>query len=353
MTFLGPLGLRANEYNASPEVRSLVFDMGDGGSKFFRIPALTVLPDGAVIAVADRRWDSLKDLPARIDVVCRRSDDGGRSWHPTVAIAANDSTGGYGDPAIAVDPLSGDLLCVMTHGNGLWESTPEDHATIMTSRSSDGGYTWSAPTPMVFNNELPPMVSSFASSGAMAVTKDGRMMFVLVVRDDIKKWSKLKAFAVWSADGGRTWTIAPHAADLDGDESKIVELSDGRLLMSIRNRRKGEHKFSVSADKGRSWSEPRHCPDIIEPGCNSDIIRSLDGALFLSIPNNPEKRRDLTLFTSTDEGESWSPLRILCPAPAAYSSMTFLPDGSLGILSEEGSSDGGWRIWFTNIKIQH
>lgn len=43
--------------------RALVFNKGDEGSKFYRIPAVVTMPDGDLVAVADKRWDNNGDLP--------------------------------------------------------------------------------------------------------------------------------------------------------------------------------------------------------------------------------------------------------------------------------------------------
>lgn len=343
------------------EFKSLVFDKGDCGSLFYRIPALTVASDGALIALADRRWDSLDDLPGKIDVVCRRSTDGGLTWSEYVTVAAADSLGGYGDPAVGIDPRSGDVVCVMTHGNGFWQSTPDNHARITVARSADGGLSWTHPediTDMLYEGlrsaGVEP-VSAFATSGALASTSDGALAFVLVVRDELKKWGKVKDFACISRDGGVTWKVAAEDADTDGNEAKIVELAKNKWLMSIRNRRKGSHKFSRSDDGGFTWSEPVLCDDIIEPSCNGDILRysAPDGnvILLLSIPADAAQRRNVTLFQSDDLGTTWRPIHVLCPAPSAYSAMTLAPDGSLGCLVEEGACDGGWRIWFHKINL--
>lgn len=348
--------------------RSLVFDKGMCGSKYYRIPAIAVASDGSLVAVADRRWDSLSDLPGRIDVVGRRSTDGGVTWGDVFTVAAADTGGGYGDPALGTDPKTGDLVCIMTHGNGLWESTPDDHAAIMISRSGDCGLTWSVPQPIVMKDAdrnggdfgIEGYIGGFATSGAIGTADDGRLMFVLVARTNPKKWSSLSSYALWSSDGGYTWEIAEHPADTDGDESKIVETADGRLLMSIRNRRKGARKFSESTDGGRTWTEPRRADDIVEPGCNGDIIRYralkgaanplfADGTLLQTVPADPKERRNVTLYASDDNGATWREVRTICPAPSSYSSMTELPDGSLAILTEEAASDGGWRLWLTKI----
>ncbi len=67
-------------------------------------------------------------------------------------------------------------------------------------------------------------------------------MFVLVVRDNptAGQWCPLKVYACYSDDGGYKWSSSGICAEADGDESKVVELSDGRILMSIRNRKKAD-----------------------------------------------------------------------------------------------------------------
>lgn len=63
--------------------RSLVYAPGDYGSKFYRIQAIVTAKDGTLVTVADRRIEHNGDLPAKIDIVSRRSLDGGETWsHP-------------------------------------------------------------------------------------------------------------------------------------------------------------------------------------------------------------------------------------------------------------------------------
>lgn len=340
--------------------RALLFDKGDGGSKFYRIPAIVTAKDGSLVAVADKRWDSPKDLAGHIDVVCRRSTDGGRTWTPAVNVAVTDDGGGYGDPALVVDNRSGDILCIMTHGNGLWESTPDNHAYIVVSRSTDNGATWSAPvdiTDQLFTSDpdgKAPIkcVTAFATSGRALCMRDGRIMFVLVVRDQEKLWTPLQCWACFSDDGGRTWKVADEAADLAGDEAKVEQLRDGSILMSIRNPKKGARKFSRSTDRGRTWSEPELNADIIEPACNGDLIRYRHGGkdmLLQSVPADSMERKNVTIFGSQDNGKTWQSLYRVVPAPSWYSALTVLPDGTVGCVTEEVASDSGCRLWFTRI----
>lgn len=339
--------------------RSLVFDMGDFGSKFYRIPALVTAADGTLVAIADRRFDSIADLPGKIDVVARRSVDGGRTWGDCIVVAEHDSIGGYGDPAVVVDRRTGDIIVISTHGNGLWQATP---GHISVSRSKDNGKTW---LPAVDINEqlFAPSgkiaaCSAFASSGNALQLSDGRLMFALVTRQ--KGVEGFPVYAVYSDDGGQTWAVSENPATLNGDESKVVQLADGSLIMSVRNRYGGQRIFSYSNDRGRTWSEPRAVADLPCPACNGDLIRySRDGyeLLLQSLPAPYGFRQDVTIYVSDDHGASWKPDYRVVRAPSAYSSMTVLPDGSIGILTEEGVHDcgarqsNGYRIWFTRIPI--
>ena len=104
--------------------RSLVFNLGDFDSKFYRIPAIVTIDDSTLVAVADKRINSIFDLPGEIDVVARRSTDNGRTWGDYITVAAHDELGGYGDPAMVRDRRTGDLLVISLNGCGLWGDKP-------------------------------------------------------------------------------------------------------------------------------------------------------------------------------------------------------------------------------------
>jgi sialidase-1 len=343
--------------------RSLVYDKGDNGSKYYRIPALATAPDGSLLAIADKRWESLTDLPSHIDVVCRRSTDNGRTWSDAITIAGLNTDVGYGDPAVVVDSKRKQVVCIMTHGNGLWQSTRDNHAHIMISHSGDNGKSWTEPidiTDQLFGSNCTDesrrnWVTAFATSGAATQLKDGRLMFVLVVKKTDVKWGKLDAYACYSDDGGYTWQVADNSADTDADESKVVQLNDGNVLMSIRNRRRGARKFSLSSDEGKTWSDPYYQSEIIEPACNGDIIRykyKKHNILLHTIPNDSAYRRNVTIFASFDEGKTWQTKRALCLGGSAYSAMTVLKDGTLGVFTEEDAPDkDGFQLWFTRLSM--
>lgn len=339
--------------------RSLVYCPGDNGSKFYRIPAIVVALDGSIVAVADKRIETNGDLPGKIDVVARRSTDGGRTWGPYITVAENDSIGGCGDAALVVDHTTGDILAIFSHGNGLWMDAP---ANISVCRSSDNGLTWGEPTdinPQILTSDPSgpqpiKCTSAFASSGRALQLNDGRIIFALVTRQ--QGVTGFPVYAVYSDDGGRNWNTSLNPASTDGDEAKIVELADGSLLMSIRNRHGSLRKFSHSYDRGETWTSPVPVEGLPDPRCNGDIIRYIhDGedVLLQSLPGDPEARNNVAIYASSDNGLTWPVKKTVVTAPSAYSSMVTLPDGSIGILTEESANNHySYCIWFTRLPIK-
>jgi hypothetical protein len=73
-----------------------LFRAGDDGVHTYRIPALVETRKGTLLAVADARHESSRDMPARISLVMRRSADRGRTWSAVRTIRAV-GEGGVGD----------------------------------------------------------------------------------------------------------------------------------------------------------------------------------------------------------------------------------------------------------------
>lgn len=338
--------------------RSLVYCPGDYNSRFYRIPAIVTAADGSIVTVADKRIEHNGDLPAKIDIVSRRSVDGGRTWSDYVTVVENDETGGYGDAALVVDRNTGDILAIFTHGNGLRGATP---GSIWVARSLDNGVTWQPPVDITSqiltaspDGEQPvKCTGAFATSGRATQLADGRIIFTLVTKEEGNR--HFKVHAVYSDDSGKTWRVSENPASTDGDESKTVQLADGTVLMSIRNRFGKLRKFSFSNDNGETWSPPVPVEDLPDPCCNGDIIRyNRDGKDFLlqSLPGDPDLRKNVTLYVSHDNGKTWPVKKTVVHLPSAYSSITILPDGDIGVLTEESANNHrSYDIWFTRIPV--
>lgn len=337
---------------------------GDYGSTNWRIPAILSLPDGSLLAVNDKRKYNETDLPEDIDIVARRSSDKGRTWSEPVNIAVGTGVKhGFGDPAL-VTTTSGEVVCVFVGGNGLWASTESDPIRSYVSRSTDGGQSWSDPvdiTSVLWGSNPDNSVcknyraSFFGSGNGLRLTRGphkGRIMFAAAMRRNNEQ--VLDNFVVFSDDNGHTW----HVSDLayrGGDEAKLVELVDGRVLISVRQN--GARGYNYSSDGGQSWGSQGRWNQMVTNACNGDIIRysAVDqggerNILLHTIPNSMNREK-VSVFVSFDEGASWQSPVCLFEGPSVYSSMTILNDGSIGVYLEE-NPHGACELWYMNFNYK-
>jgi len=333
----------------APE-RTVLFNMGDYDSQYWRIPALVTAADNSLVAVVDKRGSSLGDLPNTISIMSRRSTDNGKNWSEPVVVAQGGNGKTYGDPAVVLDKKTGNLICMFVGDQGLWNATPYNRQGIYVSKSTDNGVSWSEPvaiTDQVYANHSS-WYAGFAGSGHGLCLKDGRLMFVLAIRATSATGVPLHNYAIYSDDGGDNWTLSTNAATTAGDEAKVVELENGDILMSIRNPSKGNRIFCKSTDRGQTWGKAYFETELKDPACNGDIIRysySTDegsegkSRLLHSLPESTTTRENVTIYLSEDDGETWPIKKRLVDGYSAYSSLTVLSDGTIGALVEEGKWD--------------
>src|SRR5690606_17789958 len=123
---------------------SVPFVSGEGGYAVYRIPAIVRAADGTLVAFAEGR-ESRSDAGS-IDIVRRRSHDGGCTWGPQ-AIVADQDDDTIGNPAPVVDPATGWIILLSTRNAGSatedkilrGEVPPEDSRRVFVQVSRDHG----------------------------------------------------------------------------------------------------------------------------------------------------------------------------------------------------------------------
>ena len=360
--FLGGKGFAQND---TLFTRTELYHPGDYGSTNYRIPAVITAKDGSIVAITDKRKFNEGDLPQDIDIVCNRSTDGGQTWSEPYTIALGTGVNhGFGDCAVAWSNDENGLIAVFVGGPGLWNSTPSEPIRSYKSYSYDNGQTWTEPediTHFIFGDnciipEQQTWRASFFGSGNGLLTSTGRIMFVAAIREGSAQ--SLNNYAVYSDDNGMTWQVSGRAST-GGDEAKVTELVDGRILMSIRHN--GKRWYNISSNGGQSWRpNVSSWNDITAPACNGDMIRytSVDqgsnkNRLLHSVPKGTQ-RTDVTVYLSYDEGESWPVSKTIVPYSSAYSSLCILPDGTIGLYVEENPSGvmGNYSTAFYNFSLE-
>ena len=346
--------------------RTTLLRPGDYNSSNYRIPAVITAKDGSIVAFTDKRKYNNTDLPEDIDIICNRSTDGGHTWSEPITIAQG--TGrfqGYGDAALAHSKDENGLLAVFVGGQGLWTSTPSVPQNSYMVRSYDNGQTWTEPkviTHFIYGKDCTDPTrknwyASFFGSGNGLLTSTGRIMFVAAIRESGSNYT-LYNYVVYSDDNGETWNVSGRAS-VGGDEAKVTELVDGRILMSIRHG--GNRWYNISSDGGETWqANPSTWYDMAAPACNGDMIRysSVDkggdkNRLLHSVPVGTD-RKNVTVFVSYDEGQTWPTSRCIVPYSSAYSSLCILPDYTIGIYVEEDYYTGkdNYSTVFYNFSLE-
>ena len=343
---------------------TLLFQPGDYNSTNYRIPGVITAKDGSIVAVTDKRKYNQGDLPEDIDIVCRRSTDGGHTWSEPYTIAQGTGYNhGFGDCVLAWTNDDNGLIAGFVGGVGLWNSTPSNPIRSYIARSYDNGQTWTEPediTDFIFGSncvvpEHRTWRASFFGSGNGLITSTGRIMFVAAIRETTAQ--SLSNYAVYSDDNGITWHVSGRAS-VSGDEAKVTELVDGIILMSIRHN--GKRWYNISNDGGETWqSSTSTWNDITAPACNGDMIRYTSvnqgfnkNRLLHSVPFG-SSRTDVSVYISYDEGETWPVRKCIVPYSSAYSSLCVLPDGTIGLyVEEEYPGNSGYSTVFYNFSLE-
>ena len=318
---------------------------GDYGSANWRIPALLCLDDGSLLAVNDKRKYNEADLPEDIDIVYCRSTDMGKTWsEPQTLIAGQGRGQGYGDPAL-VQCAGGDVLCFFAGHNGYFQSTPAKPICIYMCRSTDRGLNWGDTvnlTSVAWTAESSYRAAFVASGNGLRLRRGAHAGRILVAAAMLRVSEQVSDnYVLYSDDEGHSWQRSAMAYS-GGDEAKLMELADGRVLISVR--RSGARGYNTSADGGATWGTQGTWPEMTTNACNGDMLRLDDTTLLHSIPNSMQ-RRDVSIFTSNDEGLSWHSPVLMCAGPSVYSSLTMLPDGSIGLYVEK-NPEGACELWY-------
>lgn len=347
------------------KVQSAPFQPYDLGSHYWRIPAMVVLhhqqgenasKNGRVVTMADNRFNHNGDLPQHIDVYERHSDDNGATWSTHKMVVGTEAdhalvggNHGFGDVSL-VECASGKIVAIMVGGPGYFGSTPSNPIVPTIITSTDGGDTWS--TPRTLTNELykttyneGAVQGSFAGSGRGLMLQrqkdeqlNGRIMFAMSHRFAN---NNVQEYIIYSDDEGDTWKFSTQSAYSGGDESKLVELADGTVMISVRQ--SGQRGYNKSTDGGVTWGTQAKWADIDGNACNGDILYVNKHVMLHSYPNNG-KRKNVTIKASFDGGKSWSNPYVVCAPSSCYSTMDVTKDGDIAIFYEDNACSTGFVL---------
>ncbi len=345
-------------FAADPLTQTDLFVSGKGGYHTYRIPALITTKKGTLLVFCEGRKSSRSD-DGDNDMLLRRSTDGGKTWRPTQLVyeEGGDAVITIGNACPVVDEITGTIWLTMNRKND----------RILISHSDDDGQSWAKPSDITDQVKKPAWGWYATGPGVGIQLKLGKHKGRLIIPCDHRKTKSRSgpssSHVIYSDDHGKTW----HLGGLVGDHSnecQVVELPDGTLMLNARNHygRSGKRPdlakrriVSTSRDGGMTWSKLTFDETLIEPQCQASLIgypRKSNGGLGWLIFSNPASksgRQRMTVRMSYDSGKTWPVSKLLYEGSAAYSCLTVLPDGRVGIIYER---DNTTRLTFSTFAIE-
>jgi sialidase-1 len=357
---------------------SVPFVSGTEGYNTFRIPAVVATGRGTLIAFAEGRGGSASDT-GNIDVVAKRSTDGGCTWGPlqVVADAGSDTAG---NPAPVVDPATGRIVLLTCQNGGTvsetqilkGQVTAEQSRRVFVQDSADDGVTWSARREITDEVKLANWrwyatgpghavaLSQGVHKGRLVVASDHSVAPAVGSTDTGAEPQYYGGHGVYSDDGGVTWHIGYVDDSTEGynnpNESTAAELPDGRLYVNARDAgtAPGNRSDAYSVDGGATLVKPFRPQDTITTAVVEGSVLQVQGprgVLLYAGPADPSVRAAMTVRASTNQGATWSTGYALSGLPAAYSDLVQLDNDTVGLLYETGDTGANQTITFTRVPI--
>ncbi|MFI3281585.1 MAG: sialidase family protein [Rikenellaceae bacterium] len=346
---------------------------GDDNSNAFRIPGLATTNQGTLLGVYDVRYNNSKDLQEHVDIGLSRSTNGGQSWEKMrlplhfgeyggVPLAQN----GVGDPAILVDTETNTIwvIAIWSHGLGngaSWYNSQQGNhykatSQLVLSKSIDDGKSWSEPINITEQVKDPSWRLLLQGPGRGITMSDGTLVFPIQYKDAEEM---PHAGIMYSKDRGETWVIT-NPARSNTTEAQVAELSDGSLMLNMRDNRGGSRAVMTTTDLGESWVD--HCSSrsaLREPVCQASLISvKAEDNIFgkdILIFSNPDvdksPRRNITIKISFDDGKTWEEeSKVLLDESDnwGYSCLTMIDKESVGILYESSVA----QMTFQAVKLR-
>ena len=383
----------------SDTVAVTVFDTKVASRRYYRIPAIVQLQDGRLLAIGDDRHRNDSDIGSNsgIDVLGKTSDDGGKTWSNAIMIADGDAKhedfdDSHGDAAAVVDRETGKLLIMCASGyQGFLASTLQDPLRVGRYVSDDGGATWtgSEVTSDIYGifADYPEVNALFFSSGRICQSSRIKRGDYYRIYSAVDGPMGVGCLVLYSDDFGQTWhalggpgarpTVAPF-----GDEAKIEELPDGKVLLSCRSKQTATsgRLFNIYDYVTGTWGEmavsndPESGTYSEDCSCNGEVLivpalRTSDGRrvhlVLQSVPRG-KGRQCVSIYYKplldeddydqpSDFSWGWQCYQVTGNY-SAYSTMVSLKDGKIAFFHEDCNDNQGstsaYDLLFQKLSIR-
>ncbi|MFX1574236.1 MAG: exo-alpha-sialidase [Promethearchaeota archaeon] len=294
--------------------------VGSTAGRGYRIPALIVLPGDVMLAFCESRWNTMADW-GDIDIVMKRSLDGGESWGG-IQVIQNRGDHTVHNPCPLFDNITQTLFlpfCV-------------DYKRVFIMNSTNLGVSWTEPRELTQELEAEGLYCATGPGNGIQMS-NGRLIIPAEIGG---------ACVVFSDDHGKSWHKGAQVGE--GEEPQVFESVNGSLVINCRAARGGHRIMAWSNNGGEDWEPYYYEEDLPEAGTQASIFRFTNTSTYKRsrvLFSNPNgfSRGHLTLRMSYDDGITWNVSKQVYEGPSAYSSIAILSDYTICILFEAGKYD--------------
>ncbi|OAI54187.1 exo-alpha-sialidase, partial [Planctomyces sp. SCGC AG-212-M04] len=275
---------------AEPFLEKLdLFKAGDDGYAVYHIPGIVVTAKGTVLAWCEARrvrsdWDM-------IDILLRRSEDGGKTWSKAEKVA--DVPGAKTKNPVALR-LKNVKPTDVTYNNPVLIADRDgtvhflfclEYFRCFYLNSKDDGRTWAAPVEITntfeaFRKDYDWKVLATGPDHGIQL-KNGRLVVPvwLSTSEGGNAHRPSVSSTIYSDDHGKTWHAGQIAVPLTNEiinpsETLAIELADGQVMLNARNESKAHRRLiTISPDGATNWTKPKFDDALVEPICMGSLIR--------------------------------------------------------------------------------
>ena len=337
---------------AAEDIEKLdLFTAGEGGYAGYRIPGIVTVGD-VTLAYCEARRDSRADW-GHIDVLLRRGTDGGRTWDPPRKIASAPPDAKQNPVAPKRKP--GDV----TINNPVAIADPQRNAVhflycveynrCFYTRSDDAGLTFTEPADITgtferFRAEYDWKVIATGPGHGIRLSSGRLLVPVWLSTSTGGPHRPSRVATIYSNDGGKTWEAGELVSTpnlVNPSEMAVAELQDGRVMLNIRHETEPRLRaVCTGADGATRWDRPRFDETLRDPVCMASLLRVGDQLLFSNLDNATNReRKNLTVRSTRDWGQTWPSSRVIEPGPSGYSDLALAPDGKTVLCFYERGRD--------------
>jgi sialidase-1 len=352
-----------------------LFRAGQGAYSNYRIPSVICTTHNTILAFCEGRQTppGPGNDTGEINLLVRRSRDGGKTFDPPHIVWA-EGHNTCGNPCPVVDRSTGKIWLLATHNLGedhereITRGTAHGTRTVWVSSSSDDGVTWT-PFRQITNDVKKPTWAWYATGPGIGIQLEhgphgGRLIVPCDYVATGGGTEKSNSMLIYSDDHGQTWKLGGEPPQHGFNESQVVELADGYVMLNMRNvsppkGEKGHHDrgVAISNDGGTTFGPARFDPALIESRCQGSILRYSwpdrgKSRVLFSNPASTTQRDSLTVRLSYDEANTWAVSKLIYVGRSAYSCLVVLPDGSIGLLYEAGKKAPYERVDFARFNLE-